>query len=338
MLKNYCLETKLNQTFQQYSNESSMIKNYQMITLNYPSTLSYSINNYMNNSIERMNIHSLLNANSPYNRQFYDPKSFYFLNNKYSDIFKIYPISNKSEKLITPSIQKTDGDITTNNTINESRFNSSNHNELISASSSNTSNEDNKKKIFKVIYPEKPDENTYIKYIDNFNEKNFKKRERHSIRRRRCENQDNIRKKIKRVFLNNFLYNKLNALLKKGGSILFFEKFPQNFVADVNKKTNKTIIDMTLKTIIEKKENYIGDILERNYNHNMRVLDSLKEKKNEELEKVINMKYRDLFKEFLNSNEFKIDEINRLKKKKMKDSYIMRYIYLSKLFIKFFEE
>ena len=70
----------------------------------------------------------------------------------------------------------------------------------------------------------------------------------------------------------------------------------------------------------------------------MRVLDSLKEKKNEELEKVINMKYRDLFKEFLNSNEFKIDEINRLKKKKMKDSYIMRYIYLSKLFIKFFEE
>jgi hypothetical protein len=316
MLKNYCLETKLNQTFQQYSNESSMIKNYQMITLNYPSTLSYSINNYMNNSIERMNIHSLLNANSPYNRQFYDPKSFYFLNNKYSDIFKIYPISNKSEKLI----------------------NSSNHNELISASSSNTSNEDNKKKIFKVIYPEKPDENTYIKYIDNFNEKNFKKRERHSIRRRRCENQDNIRKKIKRVFLNNFLYNKLNALLKKGGSILFFEKFPQNFVADVNKKTNKTIIDMTLKTIIEKKENYIGDILERNYNHNMRVLDSLKEKKNEELEKVINMKYRDLFKEFLNSNEFKIDEINRLKKKKMKDSYIMRYIYLSKLFIKFFEE
>lgn len=316
MLKNYCLETKLNQTFQQYSNESSMIKNYQMITLNYPSTLSYSINNYMNNSIERMNIHSLLNANSPYNRQFYEPKSFYFLNNKYSDIFKIYPISNKSEKLI----------------------NSSNHNELISASSSNTSNEDNKKKIFKVIYPEKPDENTYIKYIDNFNEKNFKKRERHSIRRRRCENQDNIRKKIKRVFLNNFLYNKLNALLKKGGSILFFEKFPQNFVADVNKKTNKTIIDMTLKTIIEKKENYIGDILERNYNHNMRVLDSLKEKKNEELEKVINMKYRDLFKEFLNSNEFKIDEINRLKKKKMKDSYIMRYIYLSKLFIKFFEE
>ncbi len=316
MLKNYCLETKLNQTFQQYSNESSKIKNYQMITLNYPSTLSYSINNYMNNSIERMNIHSLLNANSPYNRQFYDPKSFYFLNNKYSDIFKIYPISNKSEKLI----------------------NSSNHNELISASSSNTSNEDNKKKIFKVIYPEKPDENTYIKYIDNFNEKNFKKRERHSIRRRRCENQDNIRKKIKRVFLNNFLYNKLNALLKKGGSILFFEKFPQNFVADVNKKTNKTIIDMTLKTIIEKKENYIGDMLERNYNHNMRVLDSLKEKKNEELEKVINMKYRDLFKEFLNSNEFKIDEINRLKKKKMKDSYIMRYIYLSKLFIKFFEE
>lgn len=316
MLKNYCLETKLNQTFQQYSNESSMIKNYQMITLNYPSTLSYSINNYMNNSIERMNIHSLLNPNSPYNRQFYDPKSFYFLNNKYSDIFKIYPISNKSEKLI----------------------NSSNHNELISASSSNTSNEDNKKKIFKVIYPEKPDENTYIKYIDNFNEKNFKKRERHTIRRRRCENQDNIRKKIKRVFLNNFLYNKLNALLKKGGSILFFEKFPQNFVADVNKKTNKTIIDMTLKTIIEKKENYIGDILERNYNHNMRVLDSLKEKKNEELEKVINMKYRDLFKEFLNSNEFKIDEINRLKKKKMKDSYIMRYIYLSKLFIKFFEE
>ncbi len=316
MLKNYCLETKLTQTFQQYSNESSMIKNYQMITLNYPSTLSYSINNYMNNSIERMNIHSLLNANSPYNRQFYDPKSFYFLNNKYSDIFKIYPISNKSEKLI----------------------NSSNHNELISASSSNTSNEDNKKKIFKVIYPEKPDENTYIKYIDNFNEKNFKKRERHSIRRRRCENQDNIRKKIKRVFLNNFLYNKLNALLKKGGSILFFEKFPQNFVADVNKKTNKTIIDMTLKTIIEKKENYIGDILERNYNHNMRVLDSLKEKKNEELEKVINMKYRDLFKEFLNSNEFKIDEINRLKKKKMKNSYIMRYIYLSKLFIKFFEE
>ena len=58
----------------------------------------------------------------------------------------------------------------------------------------------------------------------------------------------------------------------------------------------------------------------------------------EELNDILNKKYFELFNEYINSKEFNIDEINRLKNNNMDNIYIERYIYQSKHFIEYFAE
>ena len=94
---------------------------------------------------------------------------------------------------------------------------------------------------------------------------------------------------------------------------------------------------MTLLEIMENKELYKSYEL-NNYYHNLKVLKNKDIEENEELNKILNIKYRELYEDYLNSKEFKIDEINRLKEKNMEKSYIERYIYLSKHFIEFFSD
>jgi len=207
-----------------------------------------------------------------------------------------------------------------------------------------TESKEKKEKIFDVVLRERERE---IKSLftnieneesnSNINDENFLKRKRYPQKRRRRENQDNMRKKIKRGFMNIALITKINVNLKLNNIISYLEKFPQNLVCDVTKKTNKDLIDMTLEQIFEKKELYDEDDLSK-YEHNLKVIKSKEVQQNSELKAILNKKYSELFEEYINSKEFKVDEINRLKKNKMSDSYIERYIYLSKHFIKFFSE
>ena len=207
-----------------------------------------------------------------------------------------------------------------------------------------TESKEKKEKIFDVVLREREGE---IKSLftnieneesnSNINDENFLKRKRYPQKRRRRENQDNMRKKIKRGFMNIALITKINVNLKLNNIISYLEKFPQNLVCDVTKKTNKDLIDMTLEQIFEKKELYDEDDLSK-YEHNLKVIKSKEVQQNSELKAILNKKYSELFEEYINSKEFKVDEINRLKKNKMSDSYIERYIYLSKHFIKFFSE
>ena len=191
------------------------------------------------------------------------------------------------------------------------------------------------KKKFNVIYPEISPIITNI-INKTLKEKNILlKRKRLEKRRRRRDNQDNIRKKIKRGFLNNALYNKLNKKLKEIGSKLFLEKFPQKFACDVVKKTNKLLLNMKLEKIFEMKELYNEKEL-KNYYHNLKVVKNKEIQENEEFKKILNKKYYELFEEYINSDEFIIDEINRLKKNKMHNTYIEKYIYLAENFIEFF--
>ena len=195
--------------------------------------------------------------------------------------------------------------------------------------------EKRRKKKFNVIYPEISPIITNI-INKTLKEKNILlKRKRLEKRRRRRDNQDNIRKKIKRGFLNNALYNKLNKKLKEIGSKLFLEKFPQKFACDVVKKTNKLLLNMNLEEIFELKELYSEKEL-KNYYHNLKVVKNKEIQENEEFKKILNKKYHELFEEYINSDEFIIDEINRLKKNKMHNTYIEKYIYLAENFIEFF--
>ena len=172
------------------------------------------------------------------------------------------------------------------------------------------------------------------------NREEMLKRKRFQDRRPRKENQDNIRKKIKRGFFNNGLIKKLNEKLKNIGSKKYLRKFPQHFVSDVNQKRNKVLFNMTLREIFENKELYINEGKESLYNYlnNLKVVQNEEIKENIELKIIFNKTIYELYEEYINSEEFNIIEINRLKEKKMQDDYIKRYINLARYLILFFTQ
>ena len=90
-----------------------------------------------------------------------------------------------------------------------------------------------------------------------------------------------------------------------------------------------------MKEIFERKELYRE---EENfyYDHNLKILRKEEIKNNYLMRKIMDMKYYQLYEEYINSNEF-IEEINKLKKNGMNDEYIKKYINLSKHFLEFFE-
>jgi hypothetical protein len=205
----------------------------------------------------------------------------------------------------------------------------------------NNKNTKETKNIFEVIYPETTNlfknNNLYENDLKN-EEYNFKKRIKSKQKLKRFKCRDNIRKMIKRRFFNTYLKNALNKKLKKAGYKLFFEYFPQCFVGVVIKEKEKIYLNMELRQFFEKKDLYKQKNL-TNYYHNLKVLKQLKDDKNEIIEAILDKKYIDLFNEYLNSKEFKIDEMNRLKnvanKHKKDDYYIEKYKYLANHFIEF---
>ena len=248
-----------------------------------------------------------------------------------------YLTDNTARNWLQPNIIKTpekpiNGNNETNGVINNEQNNNLEN-----------SKDQGKKKYFKVIYSQKDslfnktDNNNFVPEQEG---ENFLGRKRFSNRRKRKDNKDNIRKKIKRGFFNNALINKLNDLLRNMKSNKYFRKFPQSFVKDINQKRNKDIVNMTLGEIFEKKELYINEEKNgyENYLHNLKVVQSDEIKKNEEFIKILNKKFYELYDEYINSDEFKVGEVERLKKHKMQDEYIKRYIYLSKNLINFFKQ
>ena len=237
----------------------------------------------------------------------------------------LYISSNSSIEKLNPSLLLKEGEIIEKENL-EHYF--------ISNKDINSSSEliGKKRKIFKVNYRIRFDKDNSTLC----DEKTFIKNMTLPTIKRRRENMDNIHKKIKTVFFNNFIYNKINEKLKKKKSRLYFVKFPITFVNDVKRNTNKDIIYFSLLEIISKKELYNESNL-NNYYHNLKVIENKEALENEELKEILNKKYCELFEEYINSKEFNIDEINRLKNNNLEDVYIKRYLYLAKHFIKYFE-
>ena len=195
-----------------------------------------------------------------------------------------------------------------------------------------------KKNIFNVIYPNK---------IALFTETEIELpeiligRKRESERKRRKYNQDNIRKKIKRGFLS-ILIDKLNKILASIGISLYFVKLPQSFVSDVVRKTNKEILNLTLEEIFKKEELYKLDKDEDliKYRHNLDVINDEEIQGNAEIKNILNKKYYEIYEDYINSKEFKVDEINRLKKNNSEeadDEYLKKFISLAQHLLEFFE-
>ena len=194
-----------------------------------------------------------------------------------------------------------------------------------------------KRKIFNVIQIKKFDMFNNKENASLSNENILRKNKVFPTIKRRRENQDNIRKKLKTAFFNKFLYKKINQILKNKQSKLYFTKFPISFVNDIRKNNNKNIINKTLLEIMLNKELYKEKDL-NNYYCNLKVLENKETKEIQELKEILNKKFCELFDEYINSKEFNIDEIKRLKNNNMDNIYIERYIYQSKHFIEYFAD
>ncbi len=142
-----------------------------------------------------------------------------------------------------------------------------------------------------------------------------------------------IRVNVKRTFMNTYLLNALNKKLKKNGFITPFSKFPQSFVINVAKNLNRTLMNMRLKEIFRTKELY-EDADDKNYKHNLKIVNEIEKKANPDLNMIFNRKLFCLFEEYLNSEEFGKIELNILKNEK-DEYYIRKYVYLAKQFIEF---
>ena len=200
-------------------------------------------------------------------------------------------------------------------------------------------------KIFKVIFPNKISLFTDADNDENDsrnNKYNFDKRTKSKKKMKRYKCQDNMRKMIKRRFINTYLKKALNKKLAKAGFHLFFEYLPQSFVGNVIKSKEKELLDTTLFDILGKKEYYAQHtkINSINYAHNLKILEQIKVKAIPELNTILNKKYSEVFLEYINSEEFKVREIERLKNSRNKnqqkdDYYIEKYKYLAMHYIEF---
>ena len=194
-----------------------------------------------------------------------------------------------------------------------------------------------KKRIFKVEYPLKDLRcgTTKCFELNEDDESNFIKKKRSKKRQKRYTYKDLIQQKIKRNFFNGYLVIKLNKILKTIKSSLLFKKFPKRFTNNVSKNDNKRILLMTLGEIIKDKNLYKNDL--KIYEHNLKVINELKEEKSKINEILDTKNYYETYEDYLNSDEYKIN-IEKIKQKyKGKNEYIKKYICLSKHFLELFE-
>ena len=183
---------------------------------------------------------------------------------------------------------------------------------------------------------------------------NNKKKKKSKDIKKRKDKPDNIRKKIKSRFLK-ILKTRINEKLKSAKSEELFDNLPQCFISNISKDGNKFILDMTIKDLltknffedgnsndnsekvfIQKKRNPNKD----KYEKNQKVLEYLDRNsnisKNSNFNVISKLTFREIFKEYLKSEEFEKDIL----KLKDKDSerYIKDYIIKAYDFLDYFSK
>ena len=169
---------------------------------------------------------------------------------------------------------------------------------------------------------------------------------------RRRDKEDEIRKKIKSKF-HKFFLNYINKKLSKAGSKKFFESFGQYFISDITRETNHAVMKITYFQLFKyNRDKLINDekYKTKYYNKSKFIVAIKKDLKNQETleylesnpeisklsdwDKIKNMKYSDLLKEFLASNEF-LQFIKDLYEKEEND-YIDSFKYFTDTYVDYF--
>ena len=187
--------------------------------------------------------------------------------------------------------------------------------------------------------------------------KNNKKQKQRRLKeiKIRKDKPDNIRKKIKSRFLK-ILKTRINEKLKNAKSEYIFDNLPQCFISDISKNGNKFILDMTIKELLTK--NFFEDVISKDNNEkifikkkrnpnkekhekNQKVLEYLDRnsdiRKSSNFNVISRLTFREIFKEYLKSEEFETD-ILKLKNKDNSDKYIKDYINKAYDFLDYFSK
>jgi len=132
--------------------------------------------------------------------------------------------------------------------------------------------------------------------------------------------QDNVRRMFVRIILNNYYYKKICKTIKIF-RIKKLKKFPGLLIYKVSKIDNKNKMEKTLRDFYaDIKLNKKNDAMEKQYEYNLNIIKQLEEDKNKELreksglEKLLNIKFKDLIEEFQNSNDYEMEK-NEIRKK-----------------------
>ena len=174
----------------------------------------------------------------------------------------------------------------------------------------------------------KKSDNLFV--VKNFNYPKIIQKELKTITKRKYYS-DLIRKKIKARFYK-YLKDSINEKLKLAGSIKFFVSIPQSFISNISKEYNLSFLNLTFEDFLSQnlcigKENKKSTL--DKYHHNLSVLEYLKNNKEisrkSNFNNIKNMKLYEIYDEYLNSKEFKMD-ISKLKQQKETDKYIKKYI------------
>jgi hypothetical protein len=161
--------------------------------------------------------------------------------------------------------------------------------------------------------------------------------------RKRGDMPDNMRKKINTDFYQN-LTKFINSKLKDPEAQqknLKFSNFPQCIVANVTKELNKKIMNMALKELIldDSFKNF-NQLKERditNYENNKAVINYLENKycKDVNYNIIMKMKMKDIYNEYLKSDEFQ-KSIQELIQDGRYYDYIRNYIEVAKNFVDYY--
>ena len=158
----------------------------------------------------------------------------------------------------------------------------------------------------------------------------------------RKENSDNIRKKIKTRFFKSFK-NTINERLKSVGSKYFFSFLPHIFISNITKSENKEIVNLNLKELFSKnfyidKEMRKSDL--KKYHQNLSTIEYLEKNKDISLKSNFdifkNMKFYQIFNEYIYSKEFEMDIYFLKEKRKENEKYIIKYITKATELMEFF--
>ena len=158
-----------------------------------------------------------------------------------------------------------------------------------------------------------------------------KKMERGKIGDNSKYRKGNILVRVITRFLNYFLINILNNILRLKNNSSRFKKLPKSIVTNVYSNGKKEFRNISIKEIFSKKELYKNEYDENNYIHNLNLIE--KNENNECFKDILNRKFSEFYQDYINSKQFNVDEVNRLKIENNENDYIDRYIYVARNFL-----